>query len=109
MSPAIVHRQAAILLRPDNLPRWNPKWSETGRVARAETHVYYYWYHGTMAMRGVGGAQWKVWNGSVTKALLAGQKKDGSWPMVGLYARDGGRAYATALAVLTLETTYRFP
>ena len=106
---AIVHRQAAILLRPDNLPRWKPEWSETGRVARAEPHVYYYWYHGTMGMRGVGGGQWKVWNGAVTKALLAGQKKDGSWPMVGLYAVDGGRAYATALAVLTLETTYRFP
>lgn len=108
-SSAKVLRQASILLRPENLPRWKPGWAKADRASRSETHVYYYWYHGSMGMRGMGGGKWKTWNEAVTKALLAAQKKDGSWPRIGIYARDGGTVYATALAVLTLETTYRFP
>ncbi|MHC4200934.1 MAG: hypothetical protein ACYSU0_13155 [Planctomycetota bacterium] len=106
-SSPMVPRQAAILLREDNLPRWQPEWSK--KPTRSAIHVYYYWYHGTMAMRGIGGGQWRTWNKAVTQALLAGQKDDGSWPRAGLYAQDAGRIYATALAVLTLETTYRYP
>ena len=105
MSSSIVRRQAAILMR--NLPEWRPAWRTS--PPRNAIHLYYYWYHGTVGMRGVGGGQWKIWYKAVTRTLIAGQEKDGSWPRIGVWAADGGRVFTTALAVLTLESTYRYP
>jgi hypothetical protein len=42
---------------------------------------------------------------------VTGKEKcaQGSWdPAVEVWARDGGRVYATAINVLTLETSYRY-
>lgn len=103
----VYRKQAEILLRPENLPRWKKEWG-TG-PAITEPNAYYYWYHGTMAMRHIGGERWKLWNEAVTKTLLGSQEQDGSWPKIGQWAADGGRAYTTALAILTLEATYRYP
>jgi hypothetical protein len=105
MSSSIVRRQAAILMK--NLPEWRSEWRSS--PPRNAIHLYYYWYHGTVGMRGVGGGQWKTWYKAATKALIAGQSKDGSWPRIGVWATDGGRVFTTALAVLTLESTYRYP
>jgi hypothetical protein len=45
-------------------------------------------------------------------ALLPNQRKgaceDGSWDPVGEWCRGGGRVYATAINVLTLEIYYRY-
>lgn len=104
-SSSIARRQAAILLK--NLPEWKATWSS--RPPRNVIHVYYYWYHGTVGMRGIGGRLWKTWNEATTRALIAGQEKDGGWPPIGRWASDGGRVFATAIAILTLESTYRYP
>ncbi|MHC5056398.1 MAG: prenyltransferase/squalene oxidase repeat-containing protein [Planctomycetota bacterium] len=104
-SSAIVRRQAAILLK--NLPQWKTEWRS--QPPKNAIHLYYYWYHGTVGMRGVGGGQWKTWYEAATQTLLAGQEKDGAWPPIGRWAADGGRVFTTAMAVLTLESTYRYP
>jgi hypothetical protein len=80
---------------------------------------YYYWYLGTLALfqyDGPAGKCWTKWNGAMKDALLPLQreKKDGcasgSWdPDIDRWGFDGGRVYATALNVLTLETYYRYP
>lgn len=105
-SSEMVRKQVAILLRPDILPAWKKEWRR-GRT-RASGEVFYYWYHGSLALRWVGGEAWRTWNGLVTKALLEGRNKDGSWPLVGQWARAGGKVYTTALAALTLQATYRY-
>jgi len=104
-SSTILRRQAAILMK--NLPEWQSKWRRN--PPRNAIHLYYYWYHGTVGMRGVGGGQWKTWYEAATRALIAGQEKDGAWPRIGVWATDGGRVFTTALAILTLESTYRYP
>ncbi|MDJ0976620.1 MAG: HEAT repeat domain-containing protein, partial [Planctomycetota bacterium] len=75
----------------------------------------YYWYYASMAMRQVGGAAWKSWDEALTKALISGQNKSGdacglrgSWDPVSAWSKeDGGRIYATAICLLSLETPDR--
>ena len=86
-------------------------------------HGYYYWYHATLALFLHGGSEWEVWNPPMLEAVLALQDHSvngagrprhvrGSWPALGpgwgKWGRTGGRVYATALSVLTLETYYRY-
>ena len=106
-SSLVYRSQANILLRPENLPQWKKEWGSG--PAPTEFNAYYYWYHGTMAMRLLGGERWRTWNEAVTKTLLGAQEQDGSWPRIGQWALDGGRVYTTAMAILTLEATYRYP
>jgi hypothetical protein len=61
----------------------------------------------------VGGEPWKRWNGAVRDRVTAMQEQGegcdrGSWPTNEPFSVRGGRIYATALAVLTLEIYYRF-
>jgi len=73
-----------------------------------------YWYWGTCALFQVGGDSWKRWNTAMLAALLDHQHPDGagakagSWDPVGVWGRDGGRVYATALMTLCLEVYYRY-
>ena len=82
-------------------PTWN---------ADRGTIDMYYWYHGTMAFRRIGGVRWNRWQSSLVKALLANQfaaetgARTGSWDPMGPWGPDGGRIYATALMTLCLET-----
>ena len=49
---------------------------------------------------------------SINKALrylARTQEKDGSWPPIGRWGADGGHVFTTAMALLTLESTYRYP
>ena len=84
-----------------NQPRWSPR-----------TVNYYYWYYGTYAMFQFAGPKWKTWNKAMLSALLPHQRnggcEDGSWDGVGEWCAPGGRVYATAINVLTLEIYYRF-
>ncbi|MHC4660630.1 MAG: hypothetical protein ACYS8W_02975 [Planctomycetota bacterium] len=88
-----------------NLPEYNkPKNDKVN---------FYYWYYGTYAMFQVGGPKWKTWNEAMKKALLKTQRagricQDGSWDPVGEWCIVGGRVYATAVNVLTLEIYYRY-
>lgn len=72
---------------------------------------YCYWLFGTEALRRIGGAEQAAWNTALVKALLEGQRKDGtatgSWDPIDPWGGDGGRLYATALAVLALQALYQ--
>ncbi|MBI2921154.1 MAG: terpene cyclase/mutase family protein [Planctomycetes bacterium] len=79
---------------------------------------YYYWYYGSLALfqvDGAEGASFKKWNQAMTGALLPSQRtsKDGcargSWESdTDRWGFEGGRVYATAINVLTLEVYYRY-
>jgi hypothetical protein len=78
-----------------------PKWGEG-------TADMYYWYFGTLAMREVGGEEWKAWDASLEKAVLRHQQAEGaragSWdPLDPWGLTEGGRIYSTALLTLCLE------
>ena len=70
----------------------------------------YYWYYGTQVMHHYGGAPWKTWNGVMREILIESQETEGhmagSWICGGGHDR-GGRVYATALALCSLEVYYR--
>jgi hypothetical protein len=72
----------------------------------------YYWYYGTLAAFQIGGKLWKTWNPALKNALVPTQRRmgceNGSWDPVGAWGAAGGRVYATAINVLTLEVYYRY-
>jgi hypothetical protein len=77
----------------------------------------YYWFWGTQALYlvdGPSGPHWKKWFEPLKSALAQGQETEkgrclqGSWNSErDRWGVEGGRVYATALAILTLETPYR--
>ena len=83
-------------------PKWDP---DTG-------NDFYYWYYGTLAMFQVGGDYWKVWNVAMKEALVKTQRRggdeDGSWDPSSAWGTAGGRVYATAINILSLEIYYRY-
>ncbi len=93
-----------------DLPKWDSK-------AEHPTVDFYHWYDGTLALflqDGPKGPSWKKWNRSVMDALCQNQAlrkdgcADGSWSSeVDRWGFAGGRVYATAINVLTLEVYYR--
>lgn len=98
-----------ILLRHADLILKNlPVWDDFGR-----TNDLYYWYHGSYAMRNIGGKHWEAWNVALKKALLESQEQEGanagSWKPNGTWSHFGGRAYSTAMAALCLEVYFRLP
>lgn len=81
------------------------RWETTGQS-------YYYWYYGSLALLHAGGPAWRLWNGRMIDVLLTHQRQTGhlkgSWnPERNWIGQVGGRVYATAMAVLTLEIYYR--
>ncbi len=60
----------------------------------------------------MGGDYWTHWNDKMKTALLEHQKRggclDGSWDNVDPWGKSGGRIYATAINVLSLEIYYRY-
>jgi len=73
---------------------------------------FYYWYYGTLAMFQVGGEAWQRWNQALRHTLVTKQRRDhpweGSWDPICIWGGYGGRVYTTALAILCLETYYRY-
>jgi hypothetical protein len=101
----ILAKQAALLVK--DLPDWS-----RGDHPKID---FYYWYFGTYALfetPGPSSKRWKKWNEAVTTALVEHQKdsgcKEGSWPSdkCDRWGYAGGRVYATAINVLTLEVYY---
>jgi hypothetical protein len=79
---------------------------------------YYHWFFGSLALyqfHGPNGPYWTIWRGRVLNALLDHQRKsgdtciDGSWDSSDRWGFEGGRVYATAINVLTLEIDALFP
>lgn len=91
-----------------------------------KTIDFYYWYYAALALfqfDAPNGPHWKAFNESMKKALIPFQKgfresrdktlkakcDDGSWDSeVDKWGSIGGRVYATAINVLTLEVYYRY-
>jgi hypothetical protein len=72
----------------------------------------YYAYHATLALHHYGGDDWDEWNSGVRELLIQTQSRQGhesgSWYFDDPYCNSGGRLLNTALAVMILETPYRF-
>lgn len=72
---------------------------------------YGYWLAGSEAMAAIGGKRGAAWAESLRSVLSATQEKvssqAGSWPTTGPWCPMGGRPYATAMAVLALQTVQR--
>jgi len=99
-------------------PVWKIEWKELEVPGRGKQRVQignlslYAWWYGAMATFQAGGDAWSGYFGAAKSALLSHQRKDGcakgSWDPEGDYERrTGGRVFATALAVMILETPYR--
>jgi hypothetical protein len=88
-----------------------------------KTVDYYYWYYAALALfqyDAPNGKFWKSFNEKMKKALVENQAPlnrqamgkscdDGSWdPSVDKWGSIGGRVYAVAINVLTLEVYYRY-
>jgi len=91
-----------------SLPAWDT--SKSGVID------YYYWFYATYCLNqydGPDGANWKSWNEKMKDVLLKNQRTkqdgcaDGSWEPLDRWSAEGGRVYATAINVLTLEVYYR--
>ena len=85
-------------------PTWNTK---DGSID------FYNWYCASYAMFQMGGKPWWQWYAALDDAVVKSQRADGSfkgsWDPVDVWGENGGRVYATAMCVLTLESSYRYP
>jgi len=99
-------------------PMWKLAFKEVktkdGRVVRAQIgNLYpYQWYYTTVALFEHGGASWSTWFGGLKRALVDGQRKDGSftgsWDPLGTYSDSAGRVFVTGLCALMLQAPYRY-
>ena len=98
---SIMKDHAELLLR--RLPVWEPEKFGCDM---------YYWYYGSYAMFQMGGRHWKEWNKALKGAVVDSRRTDGSargsWDPAGPWGPQGGRVYATATMVLSLEVYYRY-
>jgi len=84
------------------------------RAADQDGCNYYYWYYATLALFQQGGEPWERWNRALKETLLALQVGEGegtaagSWDPIDPRSAAGGRVVSTALAILCLETYYRY-
>jgi len=72
----------------------------------------YYAYYATLALHHYGGEHWEPWNSELREFLIRTQSRQGcesgSWYFQDRYCDVGGRLLNTALAVMILETPYRY-
>lgn len=68
----------------------------------------YYWYYGSLSLRQVGGPAWEFWSGALKQVIPSLQLSDGSWAADTKWGGYGGKVYSTAMAVLCLESFYRY-
>lgn len=99
-------RQPVMRLAADRLLAKLPDATNAGAVD------HYYWFHGTTAMMSMGGNHWQQWSRAAAATLLGMQRKDGhllgSWDSSGVWGRDGGRVYSTALMLVSMQTICRY-
>jgi len=89
----------------DQLARW-------GYILQEGKVNLYYAYYATLALHHYGGEHWDVWNSGLRDFLIHTQSREGceagSWHFDDPHCNVGGRLLNTALAVMILETPYRF-
>lgn len=111
------HRSHLALARSDP-PDWAISFKDVEVKGRGKVRVQvghlslYEWWYGTEALFQAGGDSWRSWYARLASALVPHQQTSGcargSWDPLGTYERQtGGRVFATALAVLMLETPGR--
>ncbi|MBM4033064.1 MAG: hypothetical protein FJ291_14955 [Planctomycetes bacterium] len=108
---SLLTQQADLLLK--ELPDWAEMNRNDPRDPASYLHTIYYWYYGTLALFQLGGHWWQQWNTHLRDLLVARQCREGdrkgSWdPPERGFDAAGGRVYATALCVLSLEVYYRY-
>jgi HEAT repeat protein len=94
------------------LMNYLPQWRKGLEKGMSVAWYFYYWYYGTLAMHQMGGRYWRGWNEKIKTMLPENQRRDPE-DMVGSWDPDsavlnGGRVFSTAMAILSLETYYRF-
>lgn len=71
------------------------------------------WHFGTYASFQIDGEYWTHWRNALEEAIPPFQRLDkdfhGSWDPVGKEGRQASRVHSTAMMVLTLQVTYRYP
>jgi hypothetical protein len=72
----------------------------------------YFYYYATQVLHHMEGTDFDLWNHLVREHVVRTQEKEGShegsWNPKGVdWGEKGGRMYATALALLTLQAPYR--
>ncbi|MGE0143906.1 MAG: prenyltransferase/squalene oxidase repeat-containing protein [Planctomycetota bacterium] len=77
-----------------------PEWA-SGKVDE------YAWYLGSLVAPSLGTKSRSAWNSSLLAACKRGQRADGSFEPIGVWAQDGGPVYSTSLLCLALETQIR--
>jgi hypothetical protein len=87
------------------------EWLTDNHLPSSNQPNLYYWYYGTQVFHHAGGVNWEKWNTRIRDNLVTTQEKRGdlagSWTPQHHHDRQGGRIYATSLAVCTLEVYYR--
>lgn len=82
-------------------PEWRPK-----RVN------YYYWLRGSEALRMTRAESYESWYQYLAQACVPHQEKkgcaSGSFPPIDVWSTSGGRLYSTAMAILALQSSYRY-
>ncbi len=92
---------------------------------RMSLDLCHLWFGSLALLRTQGDSKncWEPWNGKVRKALVALQQTaqdaesektglvsvGGSWTLIDRWSSFGGSVYTTSLAILTLQSYYRYP
>jgi len=102
----------AILAAADRVARELPGSFSTGDWEK-NFHSSYMWYYATVGLFHLGGSRWEAWNRALRAEILRTQVRkgepSGSWdPEPNWISAYGGRVYATAINVLTLQIYYRY-
>lgn len=112
VDPAIDAMQAAFLAK--NVPAVVDVDYVQPEKARDEANDFYYWYYASHAMLRAGRDAYEEWNQGMIMALYRLQTKTGDMAGAfegrhGKFGRAGGTIYTTSMALLTLESYYRYP
>lgn len=104
--PAVIGHANALM---DTIPGYE------GGLEKEYAFYPYTWYYGSLATYQMGGKYWSKWRKQCIDDLIANQQKEGhregSWlmPKSQFFAGlTGGDMYCTTMAILTLETFYRY-
>ena len=102
--------------------KFPPKWVELTKDNRLDienlatrepgANDYYFWYYASLALHIAQDDHWAKWYPQVRDILVKHQEQQGanagSWPPSSRWALRAGRVYSTAMAILALETCYRY-
>ncbi len=75
-----------------------------------ENNLYFAYFGSLALLQAENADNWQEWYLPLKKHLLEGQRPAGHWPIAfDKWSGYGGRIYTTAMSVLILEVTWRYP